>query len=243
MHPDWEMNFFQGIALEAWRRCVTPEMTRAEVDFLERKLAISPGAHVLDVPCGNGRHSIEFAGRGYRVTGLDLSEEFLAEARSHSTAVNWVPGDMRSLAFEAEFNGAYCFGNSFGYLDPAEAPQFLVAIAHSLKPGARFALDTGMAAESILPALARNRWYRLGDLLMLSRNWYHPAESRLQIEYTFINGGEQQTRDSSSYVFTTSELCRMHRDAGLEPVALLTSLAGDVYELGSPRLLLISQRE
>jgi SAM-dependent methyltransferase len=243
MHPNWETNFFRGIALEAWRRCLTPEMTRAEVDFLERKLAIAPGAHLLDVPCGNGRHSIEFAGRGYRVTGLDLSEEFLAEARNRSAAVNWVSGDMRALAFEAEFDGACCFGNSFGYLDAGEASRFLAAIAKGLKPGARFALDTGMVAESILPALSRNRWYRLGDLLMLSRNWYHPAESRLQIEYTFISGGEQQTRDSSSYVFTTAELCRIHRDAGLEPVELLASLTGDAYELGSPRLLLISERQ
>ena len=242
MHSNWETNFFRGIALEAWRRCFTPELTRAEVEFLEQKLAIRPGAHVLDVPCGNGRHSFELASRGFEVTGLDLSEEFLAEARRSSATVRWVSGDMRALAFDAEFDGAFCFGNSFGYLDAEEVARFLESIARSLKPGAHFALDTGMTAESILPTLARNRWYRLGDLLMLSRNWYHPAESRLQIEYTFIRGGEQETRDSSSYVFTASELCRMHRRAGLEPKDLLASLNGDIYELGSPRLLLISER-
>jgi SAM-dependent methyltransferase len=242
MHSDWETNFFQGIALEAWRRCVTPEITRAEADFLERNLAIRPGASLLDVPCGNGRHAIEFARRGYRVTGVDSSAAFLEEARRSAAAARWIGGDMRCLGFEAEFDGAWCFGNSFGYLDAEEAAQFLAGIAGSLHPRARFAVDTGMTAESILPTLARNRWYRFGDLLMLSRNWYHAAESRLEIEYTFVRGSEHETRLSSSYVFTAADLCRMHTQAGLEPVHLFSSLQGDAYELGSPRLLLVSER-
>ena len=66
MHSDWETNFFRGIALEAWRRCVTAEITSTEADFLERALAIQPGANLLDVPCGNGRHAIELS----RASGL-----------------------------------------------------------------------------------------------------------------------------------------------------------------------------
>jgi hypothetical protein len=66
-----------------------------------------------------------------------------------------------------------------------EARLFLAAVARGLKPGARFVVETGMAAESILPSLTRTRWFRLGDILMLSENRYHPAESRLDIDYTF----------------------------------------------------------
>jgi SAM-dependent methyltransferase len=96
------------------------------------------------------------------MTGLDLSEEFIAEAHSATAlAVRWVRDDMRSLPWVSKFDGAYCFGNSFGFLDWEEARRFLAAVARGLKTGARFVVETGMAAESILPSLAQTRWRRL----------------------------------------------------------------------------------
>jgi cyclopropane fatty-acyl-phospholipid synthase-like methyltransferase len=96
---------------------MTPEQTRTEVEFLERVLRIAPGAQLLDVPCGNGRHAIEVAKRGYRLTGVDQSEEFIAEVRSaDSVTARRVLGDMCDLPWPSEFDGAYCFGNSFGYV-------------------------------------------------------------------------------------------------------------------------------
>ncbi len=243
MQSNWQETFFRGVALDAWRRIIHPEMTRTEADFLERTLDPQAGAQLLDVPCGNGRHAIELAARGYQITGLDLSAEFIAEARSAAELpIRWVQRDMRSLPWVAEFDGAYCFGNSFGYLNHDETRQFLAAVARALKPGARFIVDTGMAAESILPALARTRWFRLGDMLMLSENRYHPAESRLDIDYTFVQNGQVETRPTASYIFTAGELCRMHAAGGLEPTALLSSTNDEPYQIGSPRLILVSTK-
>ena len=241
MQSNWQETFFRGVALDAWRRILTVEMTRSEVDFLEGVIDVGPGAQLLDVPCGNGRHAIELATRGYKMTALDLSEEFIIEARGATALpIRWVRDDMRSLTWASEFDGAFCFGNSFGYLNREEAQAFLAAVARALKPGARFVIDTGMAAESILPSLARTRWFRLGDILMLSENRYDAAESRLDIDYTFVHRGEVETRPTSSYVFTAGELCRMLADAGLRPIELLGSFNRDPYQIGSPRLILVS---
>jgi len=104
-------------------------------------------------------------------------------------------------------------------------------------------IDSGMAAESILPARVASRWFRLGDLFMLSENRYDPMESRMDIDYTFIHDGKIETRPTSSYCFTVGELCRMHREAGLEPVELFSSMKGEPYQLGSPRLILVSAKQ
>ncbi|MFL6352108.1 MAG: class I SAM-dependent methyltransferase [Bryobacteraceae bacterium] len=243
MKSNWETDFFRGVVLELWRRVMTPEQTRAEVEFLERALRIRPQAQLLDVPCGNGRHALEFANRGHSMTGVDLSEEFIAEVRSKSASpARWMCGDMCELPWISKFDGAYCFGNSFGYLDRANAGKFLGRIARALKPNGRFAVETGMAAESILPALLKTRWFKAGDIFMLSENQYYPAEGRLDIGYTFIQGGAVDTRPSSSYVFTVAEICRMHAEAGLEPLDLLGSIAGEPFQLGSQRLILICEK-
>jgi SAM-dependent methyltransferase len=242
MQSNWQENFFRGVALDAWRRIITVEMTRSEVDFLEGVIDVGPGAQLLDVPCGNGRHAIELATRGYKMTGLDLSEEFIIEARGATALRHSMGAGRYALANvgRSEFDGAFCFGNSFGYLNRDETQTFLAAVARALKPGARFVIDTGMAAESILPSLARTRWFRLGDILMLSENRYDAAESRLDIDYTFVHRGEVETRPTSSYVFTAGELCRMLADAGLRPIELLGSFNRDPYQIGSPRLILVS---
>jgi cyclopropane fatty-acyl-phospholipid synthase-like methyltransferase len=54
--------------------------TRAEVDQILRQMNLPLGAHVLDLACGKGRHSIELSKRAFRVTGLDYSPLLLAKA-------------------------------------------------------------------------------------------------------------------------------------------------------------------
>ena len=245
MQSNWQDAFFRGVALEFWQRVTTAEQTQAEVVFLKYALGLAPGGEILDVPCGLGRHAIELAKQGYRMTGIDRSQECVDRANraagDSGLGVRWLKADMCRLPGESTFDGAYCFGNSFGYLDRGGAREFLSGIARSLKPGCRFALETGMAAESLLPNLTSRRWYRAGDIFMLSENQYHPNDSRLEIQYTFIQGGRVETRPSASYVLTVAEICQMHGEAGLEVIELMGSISGEPYRVGSPALLVISR--
>jgi len=70
--PRWYETFFEGDWLEL---AVNHDerQTRAEVDFMVERLHLEPGARVLDLACGHGRHAIELADRGFRVTGADIS--------------------------------------------------------------------------------------------------------------------------------------------------------------------------
>jgi SAM-dependent methyltransferase len=240
--PTWQSNFFRGVALDFWRLAMTPEITATEVQFLERALAIAPGARLLDVPCGNGRHAIELAKRGCRLTGVDLAAEYIEEARRSPAGAEWILGDMCDLPWSNEFDGAYCMGNSFCYLDREATPKFLRAIARCLKPGGRFALATGMAAESILPTLQPKRWHRTGDIFTLSEARYDVAASRFDIDYTFIRNGAVETRPTSSYVFTVAEMRIMHAAAGLDTIELSAWGADGPYRLGSPGLLMVSRK-
>ena len=100
-----------------------------------------------------------------------------------------------------------------------------------------------MAAESIFPSVEKKRWYKVGDIYMLSENQYHPREGRLDIQYTFIRDGQVETRPTSSYVMTVNEICRIHEEAGLQPVELLSSIEGELYKEGAPRLIIVSEKQ
>src|SRR5262245_19352782 len=140
----WWTTFFHGVALDLWRAAVSPEATRAQADELARLLDLAPGERVLDVPCGNGRLTLELARRGFPAAGVDLAGEFVAEAREHARrdglAVRVEQADMRALPWRDEFDAAFCTGNSFGYFDDDGHLAFARAVRGALRPGGRFVL-------------------------------------------------------------------------------------------------------
>ncbi len=218
VQANWYEGFFEGVAVDMWLRAFAPEHSRREADDLERRLGVAPGAALLDVPCGAGRLSLEMAARGYRVTGVDLSDEFLRHARAADAAarVAWERRDMRDLPWAARFDGAFCAGNSFAYLDDEGNAQFLRAVSAALKPGGRFVLETPMVLESLLGHLDDRPWFPAGDVYLLVRNEYDPARGRLDIEYTFVSNGRVETRRGTHRAYTYRQLVELMASAGFD---------------------------
>lgn len=225
-----------------WRGAVTPEQTTREANFLKEHLQLQPGMSVLDVPCGNGRHAIQLARHGIRMTGVDISAGFIEEARGSAPEIEWVQGDMRRLPWRERFDSAYCWGNSFGYFDYDNCQRFLEAVAWVLKPGGRFILESGAVSESILPALQPERKLRIGDLDFFSRNTYDAVDSRMDITYTFTRGPEREVKPIHQWVHSAAEIRRMLRRNGLELLTVFGDLEGAPYALGSPRFIGVARR-
>jgi SAM-dependent methyltransferase len=212
----WWQSFFEGGAVTMWLQALPAEHTEREADWLAGILAASPGAEILDVPCGAGRLSLALAERGYRLTGVDWSREFLGHARSRDAAqqVTWERRDMRDLPWSGRFDGVFCVGNSFGYLDDEGNLAFLRAVRTVLKPGGRFVLETPMVLENLLNHLQPRPWWKAGEFHLLVENQYDPARSRLDIEYTFVSNGRVEVRRGSHRAYTFRELTDLLAGAG-----------------------------
>jgi SAM-dependent methyltransferase len=244
---DWWRTFFTGPMVEGWLRAMPEEETRKEVDFIQTVLGVSPPARLLDVPCGGGRHSLPLAARGYQMTGVDLSEGFLAAARSAAVTgpgqVTWEQREMRDLPWSAAFDGAFSMGNSFAYYDEQGNADFLRAVARALKPGARFVLDTSYLTEGLLPVLQERAWAPVGDnTLWLWDRRYDPADGRLHVEYTTIQDGNVQKWPMSARLYTYREIRRLAEEAGFADLHGYSSLTRDPFVFGSRRLLLVGTR-
>jgi len=243
---EWWEDFFSGPVVDSWKSYPTNELTRGEVDFLEKSLELERGASVLDVPCGAGRHSLELASRGYRATGVDYSAEFLEIARRESEErrlpVEWEHREMRDLPWEGRFGGAFCFGNSFSYLTDEGNAEFLGAARRVLSQGGRFVLETGTVAEALLPNFERKAWYPMGNQIVLMSRRLDHARSRAHTEYTFISDGKTERREASYRVYTFRELTRLVEEAGFTVVSSHSTLQGAPFELGSRNLYLVAKK-
>lgn len=82
--------------------------TIQEVDFLESEIEFNKQIKIIDIGCGTGRHSIELAKRGYKVTGIDLSENMLNRAKEKAKDVNvevqFIQADARNFHFDEKFD-------------------------------------------------------------------------------------------------------------------------------------------
>jgi len=217
---NWWEHFFEGLAVQLWLDAVPPAHTEREAERIAAALALPEGAEILDVPCGGGRLSLPLAARGYRVTGVDSSREFLAHATASpgSQAVVWERRDMRDLPWPERFDGAFCVGNSFGYLDDAGNAAFLRAVAAALKHGGRFVLETPMVLEQLLRHLQDRPWWKVGEMYLLVKNDYEHTSSRLEIEYTFMGNGRTEVRRGSHRAYRYAELLDLLRTSGFDDV-------------------------
>ena len=244
---DWYKDFFSGLNCEMWNKAVQPEWTRREVDFLLSTLNVQPGASLLDIQCGNGRHTIELAKRGFRPTGLDISAEFLTTLKERveadQLAVEVIQGDIVATTLEPSFDGAYCLGNGFGYVNYEGMNRFVKNAAGGLKPAARFVVNSGLVAESILPNFPKTNRYELGDLLMDISNSYVIGESYMATELTYTKAGRSEKHYFKHYVYTLAEIKRLLTTYGLRTIAVYNSTEKDDYQLGDHQVYLVAEKQ
>jgi len=115
------------------------------VDFY-RAEAERHGGSVLELGCGTGNKLIPIASDGHPCTGLELSQDMLAEARRKATergvAVEWVQGDMRDFDLGRTFDLVLIAANSLLHLhEPADLVSCFRSVRAHLAPGARLVFD------------------------------------------------------------------------------------------------------
>jgi hypothetical protein len=149
---------------------------------------------------------------------------------------------MRDLPWPGAFDGAYSFGNSFGYLDEAGNAAFLKSVAAALKPGAHFVLESGYVMEHLFPILQEQARYPVGDMLVLAQRRYDPAESRLYVEYTLVRGAETEKRSMSARIYSYRELVCLLKAAGFTDVRGYSSRTREPVRLGGRTLMIATKR-
>jgi SAM-dependent methyltransferase len=112
------------------------------VDAIIGRWQLPVGSSVLDIGCGRGRHAGLFARAGMQVTGLDLSEQSIEEARIAWPKVEFHVHDMRHPFADERFDAAVCLFTTLGYFDTLQDDLAVLRAAYgALRPGGRLVID------------------------------------------------------------------------------------------------------
>jgi SAM-dependent methyltransferase len=249
---EWFESFFDALAFDVWRRLVPESHSETEAQFLADALALESDfpARLLDAPSGDGRLALRLAAMGHRITGVDISA--IAVERLNESGVELglpahaVVGDLRQLRdvlpAAVTFDGAYCMGNSFGYLDEKSTMAFVRGVAHALRPGARFVIDHPMAAECILAHYSESDSHRVGDTALSIENTYEAATSTVVGTMTLEHAGEIAERTVRHRVTTCAQVVSVLEAAGFDIIGLFGGTNGEPFTVGAPTLVVLAAR-
>jgi SAM-dependent methyltransferase len=226
---------------ERWRDAVT------DVDCAVRLAELAPASAVLDLACGPGRHSLELARRGFRVTGVDRTVEYLEQARTAAARerldVEWVQADMRAFRRAAAFDAAFSLFTSFGYFeDPDDDRRVAASLFESLRPGGRLVMDV-LGKEVLARTFQPTAWSRLADgRLWLQERAVKDDWAAVESLWILIDGGERSECRMRLRLYSAAELRDLLRGVGFGDVACYGSLAGIPYDHDAARLIAVARR-
>ncbi|MBC8338142.1 MAG: methyltransferase domain-containing protein [Rhodospirillales bacterium] len=146
---EWWRTLFNAVYLRTDGDVVENDTnTQADVDLVIDAIGLEVNDRILDLCCGQGRHSLELARRGFRrITGLDRSRYLIRLARKRAKErgfdVRFREGDARKFAFRGnDFDCVLVMGNSFGYFDQEDDDlAVLSTVSRALRPSGKLFMD------------------------------------------------------------------------------------------------------
>jgi 2-polyprenyl-3-methyl-5-hydroxy-6-metoxy-1,4-benzoquinol methylase len=199
--------------------------TVGEVDFVERELEADRSKRILDVGCGTGRHDIELAKRGYRVTGFDLSEGQLRLAREKAAAadvtVDFQRRDATQPHFDQEFDAAIMFCEGAFSLMETDEKNFAI-LAHAaaaLRPGGKLLLTTLNALFPLFHSVKDFLDAGKSGTTTIGRLTFDVMTFRENSELTFTDdAGQSQTIETNERYYPPAEMRWLLQTAGFAKV-------------------------
>jgi SAM-dependent methyltransferase len=217
-----------------------------EVEKMIALMDMSPGQRVLDLCCGVGRHTLEFARRGYQVVGVDRTQLYLdraiKQAREEALDVQFVQSDMREYSLTESFDVVLNYFTSFGFFDePKDDTKVVTNAYRSLKTGGLLLLD--LVGKEVIARTFRERdWREEGGIIILEERSITANWSLVQNRWIVIKGDIRKELELTLRLYSAVELTILLRNCGFGDVDVYGDIDGNPYDDKAQRLVVLARK-
>ena len=242
----WYHHWFGADYLQLYQHRSSREAAHT-VAWLIGELHLPPPARVLDLACGNGRHSRELVRRGFHTVGFDLSWPLLVEAQTGepTSPLQRIRGDMRHLPLKsAGFALVLSLFTSFGYFNsPEDDREVLREVARVLQAGGTYVLDF-LNAPLIQSQIVPTEETALGGQKATIMRWLDEPNQRIEKRILIheSDGAIREYRESVR-LYSEEELRLALREVGIAVRSTFGNYDGSPLYAHSPRLILIACKD
>lgn len=219
----------------------------AEVEGIIALLQPEPGAAILDLCCGSGRITLPLARLGYRMTGVDRTEAYLATHRELAEAeglpIELVCDDMRRFRRDGAFDAALNLFTSFGYFeDQDEDRQVARNLFASLRPRGALVMEL-MGKEVLARIFQPRRWHHLDEqTIKLEETEVLEGWTWVRSRWILLRGSERTEHVLEHRIYSAAELCALLAEAGFGDFEVYGHLSGAPYDHEAKRLVVLARK-
>jgi D-alanine-D-alanine ligase len=225
---DWWRRIFTSLYIKTDADVIADEnITSNEVDTLLEILRPTPDANILDLCCGQGRHTLEFHRRGYnQVEGLDRSRYLIQkakkQARSEGLSARFREGDARKTPYKDDtFDVVMILGNSFGYFETVQDDLLVLQdVFRILKPEGTLLLDLA-DGEFLKQHYEPRSWEWADKKLFVCRERELSSDGQRLITREIINHTDKGVVADQFYaerLYSRESITRLLQDAGFSRI-------------------------
>lgn len=243
------MNWFETLYDDFRQRTgfgsIPRERTALDANFIQQELGLQSGSRILDLCSGTGRHAIELAQRGIEVVGVELNEEYVALAKERAeqagVAPTFVQGDVRTVAFGTEYDGAILMWNSFGYFDDDEDRALIGKLGAALKLRGRFLIEL-LNRDYLLCHFEPRAESNIDGIRVVEERELDLLSSRAITKITRHESDDIVTRETRWRLYSPHEIREIGEAAGLMLVGAYGSLERDPLARDTRLMRLVFER-
>ena len=228
----------------------TPQRIAIAKEEMEKVITLTelePGTSVLDLCCGVGRCSLELARRGFKVTGVDRTTDYLTQAREQAEQENldveFIQDDMRKFIRPESFDCVISMYTSWSYFeDPDEDKQVILNAHSSLKPGGKLVIQTH-GKETLAKVFQQKGWdYTEDGLIWLQEREVRNNWSWMWNRWILLKGNERTEMEISHRLYSGSEIVTLLTECGFSRVDIFGDLDGNPYNQNARQLITIGHK-
>ena len=220
------------------------------VDNLLKLSSLAPGGRILDICCGVGRHSVELASRGYRVTGIDLTRAYLDAAKETAGAVlgdgaaafpEFLREDARRFVRPGSYNLCINLFTSFGYFATREEDILLLKnSAKNLLPGGCLVIETVSKETAARDFISDEEFERAGWQVRTEYEVVGDWEGELN-RWILRKGSILIDRSFVLRLYSGFEMKNALKEAGFASVDIYGGLDGRPYDDKADSLVAVAR--
>ena len=241
------VDFFDERYRELYAGMLHPVRTEIEVAAVVSLLGLREGARVLDLCCGDGRHSVPLQRRGMRVCGVDLAEPRLRGARARGLNVLgedaaqplWVRADGGRLPLRPIFDAVVLLYNSISFGSREMTQALLTNARAALRPGGQILVECmhrdheARAASDCEDIEEVNSSF--GPLRI--ERWFEPIAGEQHAKMSFMHEGVRIEKHLRYLVYTAGELREFLLEAGFSKVELFGGYDARPLGISTPAVI------
>jgi SAM-dependent methyltransferase len=245
MSSDWTQDYFDDTYRRLFLETVDLARTRQQVQQLLRLCPVLPGSSILDVGCGVGRHSIELAGLGFRVTGVDFNSQYVAMCQERTARlglnVQFITADSRTMRLDVKADLTISLWSSFGYYSEPGDLQTLQRMAEHTRCGGHVVVDVENR-DYIAKHFIAEEWHEDGQELVAERRRWDMLNGTVVTRRVVLGGSVRREYRRVLRMYTMSELKALLEHAGLRSECWYGDYDGSRFGPESKRMIVIAER-